>query len=354
LEHFKEENLCSNYFRIYALWEFPRKTLAEDITYRALLKQPFEGAELRRIILQLAEGLSAYEKNRKSHECLTTKSVLLATDNSVRVADVLALPAHPNLEIVYQKRNTKNTYLSPEHCRVIASGQFDQSAGDPFKEDVFIAGMMAMECALLERQDDCYQQNWEGVNWEKVREKLAMVENRYGRDTRIVIEQMLEETSEKRIDWQGIIRALDPRVPLSNQSETRGGIVRQSFVRENLQGRPSVVQRVSVPVPPPVLETVRRVEPTNGYFFTYNSRQFGNTPIQQAPVPRFERTSYEQGPVIRVVEPAQIIQRVVPQVLVTHQNPIVIRPPNARVVPIETSMSSKFTPIALSDTKPRP
>jgi hypothetical protein len=87
---------------------------------------------------------------------LTTKSILLNPDGSAKVVDVLALPAHPNLEIVYHKRSTRNIYLSPDHCKVIASQQFSNQANNPFKEDVFIAGMIALECASLERQDDCY------------------------------------------------------------------------------------------------------------------------------------------------------------------------------------------------------
>jgi hypothetical protein len=64
-------------------------------------------------MIQMAEGLSILEQNSKSHECLTTKSILMAPGSSIKVVAVLALPSHPNVEIVYQKRNTKNTYLSP-------------------------------------------------------------------------------------------------------------------------------------------------------------------------------------------------------------------------------------------------
>lgn len=40
-EHAKKEDLCSKYYRVHSLWDYPRRTLAEEINERALAKQPF-------------------------------------------------------------------------------------------------------------------------------------------------------------------------------------------------------------------------------------------------------------------------------------------------------------------------
>jgi hypothetical protein len=45
--------------------------------------------------------------------------------------------------------------LAPEHCAIIADGHLDRRESSQ-KEDVFIGGMILLDCALLDWQDDCY------------------------------------------------------------------------------------------------------------------------------------------------------------------------------------------------------
>ena len=48
-------------------------------------------------MLQIAQGLAIYQTHKKSHECLTTKTILLATNGIAKVADILAYPLRANL-----------------------------------------------------------------------------------------------------------------------------------------------------------------------------------------------------------------------------------------------------------------
>lgn len=86
---------------------------------------------------------------------------------------MLAAPVRPNLDVVFHKRSSRTAYLSPEQCRVIERQEFSALTEDPFKEDVFVAGMILLECALLERQDECYHNDYERVNWNKLQERLG-------------------------------------------------------------------------------------------------------------------------------------------------------------------------------------
>lgn len=67
----------------------------------------------------MAQGLSAFQQHKKSHECLTTKTIVLTPNAIAKVVDILAVPVRPNLDVVFHKRSIKNTYLSPEQCRII-------------------------------------------------------------------------------------------------------------------------------------------------------------------------------------------------------------------------------------------
>jgi serine/threonine protein kinase len=69
--------LCSKYQKIYALWDYPKTTLADDINMRSLQKTPFTPYELRSLIAQIAQGLGALQKHKISHESINTKTILL-------------------------------------------------------------------------------------------------------------------------------------------------------------------------------------------------------------------------------------------------------------------------------------
>ncbi len=196
----------------------------------------------------------------------------------------MAIPTHPNIEVLYQKRNTKNTYLSPEHCAIIADGNLEHHEPSQ-KEDVFIGGMILLDCALLDWQDDCYERNWEAVNWEKIRQKLSTVEGKYGREIKSILERMLEERSDSRISWHEIIQRLDPKASFINPVREP---VRQSFIRESFPSRvqpPPTIQRVSVVTP--LSDSIRRTDPRGSYSFTYQNRPLGiDTVRPMVPQPR--------------------------------------------------------------------
>ena len=50
----------------------------------------------------------------------------------------------PNLDVVYHKRSVKNIYLSPEECRVIDQQNLSKEIADPFRSDVYTAGMLML------------------------------------------------------------------------------------------------------------------------------------------------------------------------------------------------------------------
>jgi hypothetical protein len=41
-EETKEDNMCSHYYKIYTLWDYPSKSLFEEIKERDLQKKSFE------------------------------------------------------------------------------------------------------------------------------------------------------------------------------------------------------------------------------------------------------------------------------------------------------------------------
>ena len=58
----------------------------------------------------------------------------------------------PNIDCVYNNRSIKHVYLSPEQCESIET-QRPIINKNPYKNDVFVLGMLLLECGLLQRQD---------------------------------------------------------------------------------------------------------------------------------------------------------------------------------------------------------
>jgi hypothetical protein len=55
--------MCSNFYKIYTLWEYPNKTLADEINDRALQKKRYDSKELYSILVSSVFGLAALQKN---------------------------------------------------------------------------------------------------------------------------------------------------------------------------------------------------------------------------------------------------------------------------------------------------
>jgi hypothetical protein len=153
---------------VHSLWEYPRRTLAEEINQHALSKQPFPPGEIKHLISHIAGGMSVLQRHQLSHECLTSKTILVESATVFRVVDPATLQMSPNLDVIYHKRSLKNIYLAPEQCRIIDQQNLVQGRVNPYRADVFTAGMLVLEAGLLQRQDDCYEDECSRVNWKQV------------------------------------------------------------------------------------------------------------------------------------------------------------------------------------------
>lgn len=96
----------------------------------------------------------------------------------------------------------------------------------------------------MERQNECYENELERVNWTKVEQKLRNIENRYGRDTKSVIEKMLVPDIGKRRDWKTVIAGLN-----NPTASIRVNVVQMNKV--NTQNGQSY--RMSVPIAPVIM-----------------------------------------------------------------------------------------------------
>lgn len=140
--------MCSSFYKIYALWEYPKKTLIDDIAMRTLENRPYQQQQLWILVTSSVAALSLMQQNSIWHECLSSKAVLFQENGNIKVADPNSFGLTTNLEYVLSNRYNKSIYLSPEQCDAIANHRpiINKNA---YKNDVFTLGMILLEAGLL-------------------------------------------------------------------------------------------------------------------------------------------------------------------------------------------------------------
>lgn len=85
-----EDQYCSTFHKVFALFEYPQRTLDDEINERALQKRKFTETELWSILASCILGMSHLQKNRIHHSSLRSSNILLAPDGIVKVSDPFA------------------------------------------------------------------------------------------------------------------------------------------------------------------------------------------------------------------------------------------------------------------------
>jgi hypothetical protein len=170
------------------LWEYGPTTLADEINCRGLERRPFSHRHIANLLRSTAEALLYYSGHGLAFECLTTKAIIVS-DLSFKVIDPLMLSLPNNLDCVFNNRNVKNIYLSPEQCKLIELEII--SLGTQEADQVFTAALIVLEAATLERKNECYLEKCSRVNWEAINTNLNRFEGKYGKELRGILGRML-------------------------------------------------------------------------------------------------------------------------------------------------------------------
>lgn len=148
----------------------------------------------------------------------------------MRVVDPLAMALPNNIDCVYNNRSTKHIYLSPEQCESVET-QKPIINKNPYKNDVFVLGMILLECGLLERQDQCYLNDCSAVSFERIEGNLRRFGSNYEDELRQMVELMLLRDIRERPDWTELLKYVDKRAR-NGKSSVRGSQVpkREHFI----------------------------------------------------------------------------------------------------------------------------
>ena len=62
-------------------------------------------------------------------------------------------------------------------------------------------GMILLECGLLERQDPCYKDEYQRIDYEQLDKNVRRFGLEYSEELRIITEVMLKKDNKDRPDW---------------------------------------------------------------------------------------------------------------------------------------------------------
>jgi serine/threonine protein kinase len=100
-------------YKVYVLWEFPQRTLEDEINERIIQKRRFQEKELWSILASCILGLSHLQKEDIKHNALKSGVILISPDGYVKLFDPLATGTLSNYEKLLTKRAKPHLYLSP-------------------------------------------------------------------------------------------------------------------------------------------------------------------------------------------------------------------------------------------------
>jgi hypothetical protein len=63
--------MCSSFYKLHTLWEYPHRTLQQELATRIQENRPFALMELSSIVSSAVAGLKALQEEEIKHECLT-------------------------------------------------------------------------------------------------------------------------------------------------------------------------------------------------------------------------------------------------------------------------------------------
>lgn len=82
-----EDQFCGTFYKIYALFEYPYKTLNDEVQERHLQHRDFREEELWSILASCILGLSHLQKCDIKHLSLKSSTILLTSSGHIKIAD---------------------------------------------------------------------------------------------------------------------------------------------------------------------------------------------------------------------------------------------------------------------------
>ena len=176
----KEHNgICSNLFKIYTVYEYPKVKLIDEIEARHRERKYFEEIELFSI-LQSCLNATAHQHEYVN---LSPHTIFILPEGILKLIHVDL--QDPNYRTMYHQ----HYYYSPEKIQFFQKEH--ETPVEIEKESVFSLGMTLLHSALLKSPASCYEVSFKKFNHKKLETFIREAQAMYGQSLGSLLEGML-------------------------------------------------------------------------------------------------------------------------------------------------------------------
>lgn len=179
------------------LWE---RNLAEELEIRNEKNKFYTKEQFIEIAKTLLSVLCYLQKQGVAHRDVKPENIMTKETGEICLID-FSEAIWLNNETKFESTTLVGSpyYMSPELKECYINGSFSPiEAYDPWKSDVFSLGMTLLDIGSL-----CVGER------KKLREKVQIIEEKYGEKLKGIIEKMLEKDAKKRKDLVGLEKEID-------------------------------------------------------------------------------------------------------------------------------------------------
>ncbi len=191
------KNFCTDMYSLSVYYEYLDKSLGSCIDELRRKRAHFSESEVRRLMHGIADCLRDQHAGGHFFYGLTAAHVLIGKNFRVKLLD-RALgetfrrdPVEDMLAI--------NGYTDPEVLKCMLFKKTQMSHFDPFKADIWAAGLILWEAVTLERAKSVYDYRAQTINSDKLQAQLQLAQKHYSQATLSVIEKMLRTDYSDRV-----------------------------------------------------------------------------------------------------------------------------------------------------------
>lgn len=190
------------------LWD---RNLAEELGIRSEKGEFYTKEQFVEIAKTLVNVLCYLQKQGVAHRDVKPENIMTKQTGEICLID-FSEAIWLNNETKFESTTLVGSpyYMSPELKESYINGSFSPiEAYDPWKSDVFSLGITLLDIGSL-----CVGDR------KKLREKLHIIEEKYGKKLKGIIEQMLEKDPQKRNDFVGLENEINFETILREENKT--------------------------------------------------------------------------------------------------------------------------------------
>ena len=194
------DDMCSSFFKITLVIEYIEQDLLAEIIEKKTSNQPYSEEQIWLLLENIVAALAVLHREKIPVYDVKPANVLVTKDGTYKIADPVLINSHTipgYMKLLTDREETESVYLSPELLKGL-SNQEIHPKHDPYKSDIFAAGLTILHALTLEPCDNFYDWNTFTFRTGVLNETLESAANNYSEKLIGIIRRMVSNEEGSR------------------------------------------------------------------------------------------------------------------------------------------------------------